>query len=303
MKFAIMRCCTTPVFLGQYETSTNAVLRAFGVDYTDPAEFNCCGYPLRNINAEAYILASARNLAVAGRLGREIVTFCNCCYGTLKHVHRLLSENGAVRERANRTLGKEGLRFDGPVGIHHILQLLHRRIGLQSVRERVVRPFQGLRLAVHYGCHLLRPQGVLGGESPFVPTLFDELVEATGAESVAWNTKLDCCGAPVRGINDDLSARLMGRKEEGAREAGADAFCVACSYCQLQFDRARRMDQGKRVEGAALPSILYTQLLGLAMGMDERELGLDRNEIRAAGIRGFLSNAPDQAGMEVPAAP
>ena len=153
----------------------------------------------------------------------------------------------------------------------------------------MVRPFDGLRLAVHYGCHLLRPQGVLEGESPFAPSRFDDLVEAVGAESVTWPTKLDCCGAPVRGINDDLSRRLMARKVEGARKAGADAFCLACSYCQLQFDRARRMDGEGGGEEPCIPSILYTQLLGMAMGLEEAVLGLDRNELDAGIVRRHLS--------------
>ncbi len=288
MKYAIMRCCTTPVFLRQYETSTNAVLKAFEMDFVDRTGFNCCGYPLRNVNEEAYILASARNLALATNKGWDIVTFCNCCYGTLKHVNQLLGKDPTARDMANRYLAKESLEIQGPVGIHHILEFLHRRIGVDGIRERVKRPFEGLRVATHYGCHLLRPQGVIEGDSPFAPTMFDELVEATGAESVQWPSKLDCCGAPVRGINDDLSGRLMAKKMEGARNGGADVLGAACSYCQLQLDRGRRMHPVKEEGEGPLPCILFTQLLGLSMGMDEADLGLELNEIDSGVIRGFL---------------
>jgi heterodisulfide reductase subunit B len=281
MDYCMMRCCTTPIFLRQYETSTNALMEAFNIGIEDPKGFNCCGYPLRDINFRAYVLASAKNLAIAARSGRNIMTFCNCCYGTLKHVNHLLRSDPRLLEEVNTVLQKEGLRFEPFVEICHVLELLYRDIGIDAIRERIRHRFEGLKIAVHYGCHVLRPGEILEFDSPLVPSIFDELVSVTGAEVVEWSLKLDCCGAPVRGVNDDLSRSLLQRKLESAHESGADALCVACSYCQLQFDRARRLDveRSGADKGVRLPSILYTQLLGLCLGLDEDAIGLGKNEI------------------------
>ena len=104
MKYALQRCCTTPVFLKQYETSTDAVLKHLGVEFVDIKEFNCCGYPLKNIDNRAYMLCSTRNLALAERESLDILTFCNCCFSTLKHVNHHMREELSAREEINRSL-------------------------------------------------------------------------------------------------------------------------------------------------------------------------------------------------------
>ena len=96
MKLALQRCCTTPIFLKQYETSTDAVLGRLGVELTDKA-LNCCGYPLKNYNYKAHVLASARNLSIAEKRKVNIMTFCNCCYGTLKEVNHRLKEDRTLQ--------------------------------------------------------------------------------------------------------------------------------------------------------------------------------------------------------------
>jgi heterodisulfide reductase subunit B len=125
-------------------------------------------------------------------------------------------------------------------------------------------------------------------DNPLSPSLFDQLVEVTGAESIPWPRKLECCGSPVWGINDDLSMDLTEKKINSAKESGADYLCIACPYCQLQFDRVQRLHISKRNGFRVLPPILYPQLLGLSMGMDPEALGIDRNELDINGIMAFL---------------
>jgi len=291
MKFALQRCCTTPIFLKQYETSTNAILEKLDVDLVDIETFNCCGYPLRNQNARAYILASARNLSLAEREHLDIMTFCNCCYGSLRNVNHLMKENPSVRSETNLKLKKEGLRYEGGVDIRHLLGLLYKDIGVQEIKKHVVRKFHDLRIATHYGCHLLRPTPIIQFDNPTSPTIFDQLVEMTGAESISWSKKLECCGSPMWGVNEELSLDLLEQKIKNALGAGADYFCVACSYCQIQFDRVQKMLIQRRKMERHLPSILYTQLLGLSLGIDENQLGLADNELDVTGVKAFLSEA------------
>ena len=217
--------------------------------------------------------------------------FCNCCYGSLRNVNHLMKGNPSVRSETNLKLKKEGLRYEGGVDIRHLLGLLYKDIGVQEIKKHVVRKFHDLRIATHYGCHLLRPTPIIQFDNPTSPTIFDQLVEMTGAESISWSKKLECCGSPMWGVNEELSLDLLEQKIKNALGAGADYFCVACSYCQIQFDRVQKMLIQRRKIETHLPSILYTQLLGLSLGIDENQLGLADNELDVTGVKTFLSEA------------
>jgi len=289
MKFALFRCCVTSVYLKQYESSTDAVLAKLGVELIDIPEFNCCGYPLKNYDFKAYVLSSARNLALAEKRGLNIITFCNCCYGSLKHADSLLREDAAIRDEINALLQKEGMSYGGRIEVRHLLEVLYQDVGLDQIRQRISKTFSGPKVATHYGCHILRPRQIVQFDDPERPSIFDRLVEITGAESVEWQNKLKCCGAPVWGTNDDLSMDLIENKITDARQSGAEYICVSCAYCQLQFDRVQRMLSEKRHKNDYLPSILFTQLLGLCLGVDAETLGIRQNELSINGIMDSLS--------------
>jgi len=289
MKLALFRCCVTSVYLKQYESSTDAVLSELGVELVDLPEFNCCGYPLKNYDFKAYVLSSARNLALAERRKLNIMTLCNCCYGSLKHADHMMEEDSSLKDEINTTLQKEGLKYNGGVEIRHVLDIFHKDIGIDHLKQHITKSFKGPKIATHYGCHILRPRQVVRFDDPEEPSIFDRLVEITGAESVDWNNKVKCCGAPVWGINDELSMDLIENKITDARNSGAEYLCVSCAYCQLQFDRVQRMLSEKRGTDNYLPSILYTQLLGLSLGIDAETLGIHQNELSISEIMNRLS--------------
>ncbi len=289
MKIALFRCCMTAMGLDQYESSTNAVLEKLGIEFVDVREFGCCGYPLRNFNFRAFVLASARNLALAEKRGLNILTVCNCCYGSLKHTEHLLKEDSALRGEINASLDGEGLRYEGRTVPKHFLQILHDDIGIENIKGNLKKTFRGLKIATHYGCHILRPSEIVQFDNAFSPVKMDQLVELTGAESVPWLTKLECCGSPLIGVNDDLSMDLTEKKLVNAKKGGADYLCVACPYCQMQFDKVQKMMLAHRGSEVSLPSILFLQLLGLCLGIDSHRLGLEMNRLPITGIQQFLS--------------
>jgi heterodisulfide reductase subunit B len=288
MKLALQRCCTTPIFLKQYETSTDAVLERLGVELTDKA-LNCCGYPLKNYNYKAHVLASARNLSIAEKRKVNIMTFCNCCYGTLKEVNHRLKEDPVLNREINRKLEKEALRYEGGVEIQHIMEVFYHDVGLNKIKENIVRKFNRLKVAVHYGCHILRPRQLVQFANPGTRAVFDELVAMTGAELVPWHLQLECCGSPMWGIDDDLSTSLTKKKVENARASGAQYLCLACSYCQVQFDRVQKRLAEKGRITDPMPSILFTQLLGLCMGIDPAVLGVFENQLNISPILDCLA--------------
>jgi heterodisulfide reductase subunit B len=151
-----------------------------------------------------------------------------------------------------------------------------------------VKTFKGLKIAAHYGCHVLRPSQVVRFDDPVRPSIFDQLVEATGAESIAWSRKLECCGAPLWGSHDELSTEFTLKKLKNARESGADYICSACTYCQIQFDTVQQMILSQRGLNHPLPAILYSQLLGLSLGIDGQVLGLGMNQIPISNIENTL---------------
>jgi len=208
-----------------------------------------------------------------------VMTLCQCCYGTLKKANFLLRENASLRKEVNAVLEREGLPYEGEVEVKHLLTVLHQEVGVKAIKKKIAKTFKGLKIAAHYGCHALRPSQVVRFDDPVTPSIFDHLVEATGAESIAWQMQLECCGAPLWGIHDELSTEITLKKLKNGRESGADYLCTACTYCQIQFDTVQQMILSQRGLNHPLPSILYPQLLGLSMGINSETLGLKMNKI------------------------
>ncbi|MGA3112878.1 MAG: CoB--CoM heterodisulfide reductase iron-sulfur subunit B family protein [Syntrophobacteraceae bacterium] len=275
MKISLFRCCITSMGLSQYETSSNAVLRELGIEFADIKDFNCCGYPLRNVNLKAYLLLSARNLALAEQAGLDILTVCNCCYGSLKHAEHVLKQSSSTMEEINSSLATQGLRYSGKASIKHFLGVLHDDLGVETIRKRLKKTLDGLRVAVHYGCHLLRPKEVVGLDYGFPPVKFDSLVEAVGAVSVPWMGKYDCCGSPLWGVNDEISMDLTEKKLTNACEGGAECLTVTCPYCLMQFSKIRKRISETRDCKAPVSCIFYPQLLGVCLGIDHESLGIE----------------------------
>jgi heterodisulfide reductase subunit B len=288
MKFALFEGCNIPARVTQYADATQAVFKKLGVELVGLADFNCCGYPVRNIDRRAFVLSAAKNLALAESAGLDLMAMCKCCYGSLKKAEYVLNADQDLKSDINAALSKEKLHYEGRVRIKHLLTVLHDDVGLEALKPLVLKTFNGLQIAVSYGCHALRPSKITGFDDPVAPTLFDELVELTGAYSVQWTRKLDCCGAPLTGVNDRLAMDMALHKISSAKEAGAHYVCTACPYTHLQFDWVQKEMAANSGGWEPVAAILYPQLLGLAMGIDEATLGLTENRLGLADITSFL---------------
>lgn len=288
MKFALFQGCNIPARLKQYADATRAVFNKLDIELVELSQFNCCGYPVRNIDQRAFFLSAAKNLALAEAAGLDLMAMCKCCYGSLKKAEYALNSDPGLTKDINDILSKEKLRYEGRVRISHLLTVLHGDVGLEALKPLILKTYNGLQIAVSYGCHALRPSKITGFDDPVAPTLFDELVEITGAYSVDWSRKLDCCGAPLTGVNDSLAMDMALNKINSAREAGAHYVCTACPYTHLQFDWVQSRMAGSSGAWEPLAAILYPQLLGLSMGIDEQILGLSENRLGLADISSYL---------------
>jgi len=294
MKFALFLGCNIPARVEQYDTSARAVLKQVGVQLVDIQEFNCCGYPMRNADQKVFLLSSAVNLGLAEKENLDIMALCKCCFGSLKEAEHVLKEQGNLQEEVNRLLAQRGLKYTGKTQIKHFLSVLYHDVGLDTLKNNISRQYKDFKIATHYGCHALRPSKITRFDDPVAPTIFDKLVEVTGAKSVDWNRKLECCGAPVLGVNDDLSMNLTRKKLEDAKKVNADYLCSACPYCHLQFDVVQKMIISQNGNDP-LASVLYPQLLGLSMGLDEKILGIHMNQLNISDLTSFLESGEENA--------
>ncbi|OEU49865.1 MAG: hypothetical protein BA862_14160 [Desulfobulbaceae bacterium S3730MH12] len=277
MKYAFFQGCNIPIRIEQYANATEAVFNKFGVELQVIPEFNCCGYPVRNVDEKAYILPSVRNMAIAERAGLDILVICNCCFASLQKARHVLDNDKELKDELNAVLANENLEYKGTVQVKHYLTVLHEDVGTEKIKSKLVNKFKDLKISVIHGCHILRPREITRFDDSFVPAITEELMQTAGATSLDWQGRLECCGAALAGINDELSHMLLKDKINGALNAGAEYITPICSYCHLQFDTTQKNLIEDDKNSKLLPVLLYPQLLGLCLGIDEKILGIEQN--------------------------
>ena len=149
--------CAIPYRVAAYEVSARKVLKKLGVELVEMPEYNCCGLPLDPESHETMLILAARNLAIAEQKGLDIITLCPGCAGTLKKVNKMLREDKALREEINSQLKEADLEFKGTIKVRHFVEALYTDIGIEEIKKKITKPLDGVGIAIHYGCHLLRP--------------------------------------------------------------------------------------------------------------------------------------------------
>ena len=182
-------------------------------------------------------------------------------------------------------LAEVGKQFKGTVEVQHFVKMLKEDIGLDKIKAEVNHPFNGLRVGAHYGCHMLKPSDVMLYDDPEAPTTLDELIDVTGARSIAYPNKLECCTGPIMGIREEVTWSVGLEKVETVKKY-ADIMVTACPFCYLTYERCQLMTE----ESPNVPVVHYPQLLGLALGLGYDELGLEMNKIDASSIMEFLED-------------
>ncbi len=286
-QYEVFLGCAIPSRFNNYESSMRAVAEALDIELLDFEGASCCGtVVLKSIDETSWLALSGRNLALAESRGHNVVTPCNGCYGSLRDTHHVLTENEEHRNTINKVLGKLGLEFKGSVQVRHFVEVLYDL--RDRIRERIVRPLEGLRIAFHPGCHLIRPSNVTGFDDPELPRKVDELLELTGAKSIYWPLKLRCCGSPLLIASEDVAMRILREKMQSAKDSGANCVVTNCPACHTQFDVQALGLTNEAGESLELPALFVTQVLGLAMGLDPEPLGLDLNRVPLDPIADIL---------------
>ncbi len=272
-----------------YERSTRAVCAALGITLREPEDWSCCGAtPAHACDARLSAALCARNLRLAAAQGAtRLLTPCPSCLANLRTAHRRLCDPG-FREQIDALLDVPlPQTADGGADLPDavsVLQVLAEEIDLEAIRTRVVRPLSGLRIAPYYGCLLHRPPDLMRFDDPEHPTAMDRLLEALGAEVAAFPWKTECCGASLGIPCREVTARLSGRILAAARDFGADALAVACPLCRMNLELRQKQAARACNTSFHMPVLYYTQFMGLAFGLSDEELGLDRLCVSADGL-------------------
>jgi len=280
-EYAYFLGCITPNRYPGIELATRRVLGEFGIKLVDMEGASCCPAPgvFGSFDLWTWLVVAARNITIAEDMGVDITVTCNGCYATLQEANHLLRENDKLRRRVNEVLGKVGREYRGVVEVRHVIEILSEDITYKTIQEELRRPLKGLKVAVHYGCHFLKPSNIRGHGTPERPTILDELVEALGAESVNYLDKMMCCGAGggVRAGNLELALAYTREKVENMLGAEADCVVTPCAFCHFQFDTGQVELTQREGKKYGLPVVFLTQLLGLALGLSPEGVGLHKN--------------------------
>ena len=258
----------------EYTESVFAVANACGIELTEIEDWNCCGATAaHNLNKELSLALPARILSLAEKQGmKEIVVPCAACYSRLTVTKHELAEN----QELNMVITKEnGLEYKGSVEILNIIQMLDKYV-TPNLEGRIVRPFDH-KVACYYGCLLVRPHEILKFDREEDPQTMDVLMLKAGATPIDWAFKTECCGAGLSVSRTNSVGRLSGEIMKDAVDRGAEAVIVACPMCHSNLDMRRGAINSYLGEKIDIPVLYATQVLGLALGLDRKALGLQRH--------------------------
>jgi len=268
--------CSLKGMGGPYEQSLFSTFRKLDLKLTEIPDWNCCGATAYlSVNGNMAIALAARNLAIAEKDGgRDIVAPCSGCFLSLNKAKASLKEYPELRAKVVDALGRANLQYAGTSKVRHPLEVLMNDVGPEALKKLVTKPLKDLRVVPYYGCAILRPYEVLGDSH--TPTVLEELIRITGATPVDYPYKGRCCGGMLTSGVQAVGLRLAEILLEAAKKTEADVIVTTCPLCHYNLECYQdhlRKSTGKDLD---IPVMYFTQMLGLAMGLGEREVGVDR---------------------------
>ena len=291
MKLAYWPGCVSRGFTPELHGSVAKVAPLLDLELVELDRANCCGAGvIAEHNQELVDTLNARTFAMAQKVEGAVgmMNICSTCQGAQSECQERLNASSEYRDHVNQHLREENLRYEKDDGWwnKNFLWLLVEEIGLDAVREKVVRPLEGLRIAPFYGCYIVRPTRRLGISDDRRRDLYlDQLIEALGAQPVEYAGARKCCGFPVITMSRTTSLRQAGRHLADAIDAGADCLVTPCPLCHLNLDM-QQPEAAKFVErDLDVPVLHLPQMVGLALGLDPKELGMNKHVVGTKDIQ------------------
>jgi succinate dehydrogenase / fumarate reductase, cytochrome b subunit len=282
LRYALFTGCTAKNSTPELLKSTEAVAKKLGIELVILHEASCCGAShLQDFDDFLAVTLNARNICYAEKHGLHMVTICNTCQLTLLQADERLKNDAALRERVNIELAKVGLEYKGISKVRHFLYAIIEDFGLDNLTSAVTKPMTGFNIAPFYGCHNIRPselqKDVNGNENPYNPTSLERVIASIGANPVNYASKNKCCGFHADLQSSSTAKMLTGTAIADAMDNAADMIVTPCPLCHLNMD-VQQKNAGKAVgRELDMPVLHLPQMIGLALGISPKELGLDNN--------------------------
>ncbi len=277
MKIGLYPGCSLEGLENAYLVSLKNTFKKLGIELVEIEDWNCCGATaIPSINLKFSYLLSLRNLALAEKSGLNIVIApCSECYNRLAYVNYKIKTDDKFKEELNKYLNEIGLEYNGNVEVKHPVDFLVRDYGLEKLRKNIKREINK-KVACYYGCLFVRPKEV-AIESAENPRTMDDMVKALGAEPVEYEYKTKCCGASIIITNSDAALKLIGDILYSCKNAGAEIVVTSCPLCHSNLDMQQENASRLLNKDLSIPVLYFTQLIGIALGLDEDELALNKN--------------------------
>ena len=284
MKYAYYPGCSLERNSAAYDVSVREVADVLGIKLVELDDWNCCGateyFSQDKLTASAVI---ARNLALVEPNMEQLVAPCAACYLNLKKTDHLMAESPEMGAQINECLAAGGLSYKpGRVQVRHILDVIYTDIGEAAVRDKVVKPLSGIRVAPYYGCQVVRP--LADFDNTEYPMKMDELFGWVGAEVVDYPVKAHCCGGHMTQISEPQAFELIRRLLQSAAEYHADVILCMCPMCQLNLDAYQSRVNSFFGTNFKIPILFFTQMLGVAFGLEPKKLGFGKEIVTAPAV-------------------
>ena len=279
-KYGIFLGCTVPVRVINYEVSFRKICSFFNIDLTDVNDFSCCGYPIKSVNQFTSLVLSARNLALAEKNGiTTIITLCNACSEMLTSTNHLIKNNPDIRNEINVKLKEIGYEYNGTVTVKHAARFIYEDIGVDKLKEKVVKPLTGLKLAGYTGCHYTRPSDIYESfDSPEKPETLNEIIKALGAEPIVFENS--CCGGGILGMKEETAFKMSNTVLSSIKENNGDGMILICPFCDVMFEQNQKKIEKTFNNEFNIPVLSLPQIIGIALGIPHEEIGLQINRIK-----------------------
>lgn len=288
--YAYFPGCSAKGSCGELDISTKAVASLFGIELRELADARCTGArEFRAISEQLHLTANGHILALAEAQGCDLAVVCDTCLLNLIEANERLRANADARERVNRALSEAGLEYRGTVAVKHFLWILMDDIGEQRIREKVVRPLHGLRVAPFYGCHIRRPASVYGATSSDQASSLERLCQLVGAEPVSYDGADKCCGFHALATAEKTTLRMSGAHLTEAKAEAAHCMVTPCPLCHTVLDAFQANIEREVESPFGMPILHVSQLVGLAAGLSTEDLGLSRHLVDARKIIEMVS--------------
>ncbi|AOS84602.1 succinate dehydrogenase [Chlorobaculum limnaeum] len=281
-RYAYYQSCINEAMTREVDRSIDLWQHDLGIELVKLHESACCGGSnLDYVSPKQFALVNARNIALAEKQGLDLIVSCNTCLMTIRTAKKKLDESPALRAEVNEILREEGLEYRGTSDVRHLLWVLIDDVGLDVIRKKVKNPLSKLRIAPFYGCHILRPSSVLGKDNPLEPTSLDMLLDALGARSIPYEHKNRCCGFHTLLVAEEESLNVAAEALKEAMDEKADFIVTPCPLCHTVLDGYQSKALRHNGLKGSIPVLHLSEVVGLALGYSERQLGIKRHIVTA----------------------